>query len=435
MCRHFGQIRHQRDDILERKLEREYYPLVDAMKASGSTPGRVASSGRVKKGEDKSTSMVIEVAGETLLMLCLADGHGGGDASAMCQEFALGFVAEEAATGESSGEALQAACARAFRRLHTYAIESFPSAGTTLTIAIVNDERRELTCANVGDSSAILVEEGAHTLISTDHRLEVCEEERQRILEQGGILAQAQMESGAPGGPLRAWPGGLAVARTIGDADCLQNVSADPSLRTLPMPTTGVVVLSSDGVWDALPQEKVASAIRKASSVEKAAESVIAKAIQARGLRDDTTCIMATIGEFYPEPSPQAARRMSRFSSPMRRLRSASNDDAADYVAAELAAQTANWDISSSPTLNGSGTSLPLDALLDDEDEIATGVSGKPIRPDSTSSSNASVKAKRRAKPKGSSKKASRDPSPKLPSRQGREATAKAIKNKAALTV
>ena len=69
------------------------------------------------------------------------------------------------------------------------------------------------------------------------------------------------MRSGEPGGPLRAWPGGLAVCRTIGDADCAAACSAVPALRTFTLDLSqslgAALVLASDGVWDSLTHEKV----------------------------------------------------------------------------------------------------------------------------------------------------------------------------------
>ena len=51
---------------------------------------------------------------------------------------------------------------------------------------------------------------------------------------------------------MRAWPGGLAIARSIGDVDCGDFVSPQPDVRTVPAPASGFVILGSDGVWDAL---------------------------------------------------------------------------------------------------------------------------------------------------------------------------------------
>ena len=66
-------------------------------------------------------------------------------------------------------------------------------------------------------------------------------DERDRITALGGEIAQAADLAGNPGGPLRAWPGGVAVARTIGDSDCSTKegvllVSHIPAFWTVDMP-------------------------------------------------------------------------------------------------------------------------------------------------------------------------------------------------------
>jgi serine/threonine protein phosphatase PrpC len=270
------------------------------------------------------------VGDDALLMLCLADGHGGAAAAQHCNTFALSHLRSEVAIHGSSGEALRAACTRVFARLHGEVIAACGTSGTTLTIVIINELRGEMTCANVGDSSALLVTADGHKFLSTDHRLEVCLEERERVKAQGGLLAQRYVASGERRGPVRAWPGGIAVARTIGDADCRQVVSAEPALSTVPIPQYGVVVLCSDGCWDALLPEKVAKIVSKVAervTTTEAAERVVAKAIKARGLRDDTTCVVAVVGDTTrrsqadPQADPQAeiCRRMSApacFASP-----------------------------------------------------------------------------------------------------------------------
>ena len=277
---------------------------------TAATDEWVGTCARALKGED-TTSIMRIVGDDTLLMLCLADGHGGVAAAQHCNACVLSYLAEEVAIHGSSGKSLQAACARVFARLHSEVTASCGTSGTTLTIVIINEVQGELTCANVGDSSALLVAPDGHMLISTDHRLEACAEERARVTAQGAFLAQAKMADGTPGGPIRVWPGGLAVARTIGDADCTQVISAEPALSTVPIPPCGVVVLCSDGCWDALSPEKVAKIVTKVAervTTKQVAERVVAKAIKARGLRDDTTCVVAVVGDTSGRPP---SRRMS----------------------------------------------------------------------------------------------------------------------------
>ena len=64
--------------------------------------------------------------------------------------------------------------------------------------------------------------------VSGNHRLDDNKAERQRLSELGRELSSSAVE-GRPVGPLRVWPGGLAMSRTLGDNE----VWAATSLRTL----------------------------------------------------------------------------------------------------------------------------------------------------------------------------------------------------------
>ncbi len=52
--------------------------------------------------------------------------------------------------------------------------------------------------------------------MSGNHRLDDNKAERQRLAELGRELSSSAVE-GRPVGPLRVWPGGLAMSRTLGD--------------------------------------------------------------------------------------------------------------------------------------------------------------------------------------------------------------------------
>ena len=75
---------------------------------------------------------------------------------------------------------------------------------------------------------------------------------RDELLQTGALQAQEV-------GPRRAWPGGLAVARTLGDSDAGSYVLPQPALQAVTLPTGGAaVVICSDGVWDAVGVENAA---------------------------------------------------------------------------------------------------------------------------------------------------------------------------------
>ena len=72
-------------------------------------------------------------------------------------------------------------------------------------------------------------------------------------VHEGARIERARTAKGQEVGPRRAWPGGLAVARTLGDSDAGSYVLPQPALQAVTLPIGGAaVVICSDGVWDAV---------------------------------------------------------------------------------------------------------------------------------------------------------------------------------------
>jgi len=119
------------------------------------------------------------------------------------------------------------------QHLWDLAILRYRHAGSTVTIVLITG--RLLTAANVGDSAAVL-DTGCSLLELTDsHRIQDHVKEKARLLAAGCNLAQLGFHLQGPArpkepgvGPLRIWPGGLCVSRSIGDSD------AGPEIVPLP---------------------------------------------------------------------------------------------------------------------------------------------------------------------------------------------------------
>jgi serine/threonine protein phosphatase PrpC len=224
-----------------------------------ATPG---SHQRSRKGEDCYGCHKAVIGGDEIELFMIADGHGGKVAAQLCLERVPSYLLSEVGD-DASAASLKAACYKAIERVHSDVLATSSTAGTTLTILIVNSGLAEVTVANVGDSAALLIESESETLLTAEHRLSDCTDERERATQAGCRIAQAIDEDGFATGPIRAWPGGLAVCRTIGDADC-PAASPVPAVRTIPFNAAagGAVCICSDGVWDALSPLKVAAFVR-----------------------------------------------------------------------------------------------------------------------------------------------------------------------------
>uniref|UniRef100_A0A7S3FB46 PPM-type phosphatase domain-containing protein n=1 Tax=Haptolina ericina TaxID=156174 RepID=A0A7S3FB46_9EUKA len=249
---------------------------------------------------------------EAVFISMVADGHGGNGASVYCHKHMLDHFIE-AAAGEPDAKSLRHAARSTFERLHREVLELDPptTAGSTLTICALNPKRREITCAHVGDSVALLVpQSGDFTELCEDHRIETSARERTRLLAAGGAIAPASDRHGRPGGPLRLWPGGVAQARSIGDSDIGAFNDSRPYTSSYPFPACvrADVVVCSDGVWDALHHASVAAICRKAGgcTAGTVARLIVKASLQQRHAydnqdgqipRDDTSCVVIRIGE------------------------------------------------------------------------------------------------------------------------------------------
>lgn len=82
--------------------------------------------------------------------------------------------------------------------------------GTTATVSIVCG--MDIVTASSGDSLAFLdCGSGVHQL-SGNHRIDDNAAERKRLEDAGGEISQSEVD-GVACGPLRIWPGGLAMSR------------------------------------------------------------------------------------------------------------------------------------------------------------------------------------------------------------------------------
>ena len=127
-----------------------------------------------------------------------------------------------------------------------------------------------------------------------EHRLDTSASERRRIEDRGGEVRATAFEDGKPVGPLRVWPGGLAVSRSIGDRDG-KKAGCRPSprfRRFCSRPQPGFrIVLASDGLWDAVTV-KQASACGAKLGTGPCAAALCKLAQKQKDNRDDITVMV-----------------------------------------------------------------------------------------------------------------------------------------------
>ncbi|KAL4448974.1 hypothetical protein ABPG77_007691 [Micractinium sp. CCAP 211/92] len=250
------------------------------------------------------------------------DGHGGRQVATFASNSLLKAVMAEVDSspvplqevpeveGLSEAEAAQwrlqatlmkrlpQACSAAFQAVDADAQRRWPQrGGTTATLAVACGW--ELLVANVGDTCAYL-DTGSEVLqLSGNHRLEANKDEVARCEAAGHDVAPSVVD-GKPAGPIRVWPGGLNMARTIGDAEAGAVVIAEPEICQVTLPARGArLLIGSDGLWDALQPKTAAHHCRDMTAAE-AAHRLLALAIKKDRLKDDVTVVVV---DFLPDAS------------------------------------------------------------------------------------------------------------------------------------
>ncbi|KAG8382857.1 hypothetical protein BUALT_Bualt05G0122900 [Buddleja alternifolia] len=199
--------------------------------------------------------------------------------------------------------------------LLNYVLGAMPrkTSGTTATFVIVDGWT--ITVACVGDSRCVLDAQGAGVSdLTVDHRLEENIEERERVTASGGEVGRLNIYGGAEIGPLRCWPGGLCLSRSIGDMDVGEFIVPIPYVKQVKLSNAGGrLIIASDGIWDALSSEMAAKSCRGLPA-ELAARLVVKEALRTRGLKDDTTCIVVDIipPDNKPQPSPPPPKKCNK---------------------------------------------------------------------------------------------------------------------------
>ncbi|KAI3673108.1 hypothetical protein L6452_39222 [Arctium lappa] len=255
-----------------------------------------------KKGEDFALIKIEcqRVLGDgvtTYSVFGIFDGHNGSAAAIYTKENLLNNVLRAIPPDLNRDEwvaALPRALVAGFVKTDKDFQEKAERSGTTVTLVII--EGLIVTVASVGDSRCILESaDGAIYHLSADHRLDCNKEEMERVTASGGEVGRLNTGGGTEIGPLRCWPGGLCLSRSIGDRDVGEFIVPVPYVKQVKLSSGGGrLVVSSDGVWDALSAE-AALECGRGLAPETAAAQVVKEAVQVKGLRDDTTCIVVDI--------------------------------------------------------------------------------------------------------------------------------------------
>ncbi|XP_073038661.1 probable protein phosphatase 2C 5 isoform X1 [Primulina eburnea] len=263
---------------------------------------KYGQSDLAKKGEDyflikPDCERVPGDPSTSFSVFAIFDGHNGISAAIFTKENLLNNVLSAIPQELGREEWLQTlprALVAGFVKTDIEFQQRGETSGTTVTFVVIDDWT--VTVASVGDSRCILdTQGGVVSLLTVDHRLEENVEERERVTASGGEVGRLNVFGGSEVGPLRCWPGGLCLSRSIGDTDVGEFIVPVPHVKQVKLSNAGGrLIIASDGIWDALSSDLAAQSCRGLPA-ELAAKLVVKEALRSRGLKDDTTCLVVDI--------------------------------------------------------------------------------------------------------------------------------------------
>ena len=321
----------------------------DAFVAAPEVSGRAPTGGGARRRSRRRDRANARAAVADLLA-CYAvfDGHVNADASAHAEREMLDALVACVAAAPPAAP-LESACDAAFRAVEASFAKSDPArpaswpcvacrgrsapreGGTTACVVLaqrvpnggdgggVDGGGVDVVAANAGDSGAILVplvpntrrgaSPAALSALSADTspppfvrltRDHVPDDPREaeRLTRAGARLGRLRRGvTGAAVGPTRLYPGGFATSRAIGDL-ASPAVICEPECARVPLPREGArVLVASDGVWRAVSDETAAKLVAEAADADDAARTIVRAVVEARGVHDDVTALVA---EFPP---------------------------------------------------------------------------------------------------------------------------------------
>ncbi|XP_073045440.1 LOW QUALITY PROTEIN: probable protein phosphatase 2C 5 [Primulina eburnea] len=294
---------------------------------------KYGQSGLAKKGEDyflikPDCQRVPGDPSTAFLVFAIFDGHNGVSAAIFTKENLLNNVLSAIPQELGREEWLQGlprALVAGFVKTDIEFQQRGETSGTTVTFVVIDDWT--VTVASVGDSRCILdTPGGVVSLLTVDHRLEENIEERERVTASGGEVGRLNVYGGSEVGPLRCWPGGLCLSRSIGDTDVGEFIVPIPHVKQVKLSNAGGrLIIASDGIWDALLSDVAAQSCRGLPA-ELAAKLVVKEALRSRGLKDDTTCLVVDIIPYdHPVLPPTPKKKQNILNSLVFRKRSQSS--------------------------------------------------------------------------------------------------------------
>lgn len=157
---------------------------------------------------------------------------------------------------------------------HQAILDKTPDGGTTLTTCLILG--RQMTIAHVGDSRAYHIDrDGNITLLTHDHSLV------RRLEEMGQITAEEA----------QSHPQRHVLYRALG-----QGEPFEPEITSHRLPTSGYILICSDGLWGVVPENQIAAVLATDVSMQMMCQQLVNMANDAGG-PDNISVILVRVSD------------------------------------------------------------------------------------------------------------------------------------------
>jgi serine/threonine protein phosphatase PrpC len=209
----------------------------------------------------------------------LYDGHGGSEPVIYVKD-RMPVLFQECL---EHNQGVEIAMVNAFDKIDEE-LKSCDSENTGCTACVVyicvENGRRVLYCANVGDTRCVLVTSEDVNTLTQDHKCSVTSEVK-RVREGGGVILSGRVF------------GQLVLTRALGDL-ALKGYGVIPTPHVIKIEIEErhkYVVLASDGVWDVMKNEDVLKLSKDVVNVDDFSKNLVMNSVK-EGSRDNISCIV-----------------------------------------------------------------------------------------------------------------------------------------------
>lgn len=218
-----------------------------------------------------TTNLISDAMHLPIGLYIIADGMGGHQhgeiasgvsirtmASVVIHKLFLDLISPEAKPPDQS---LQEIMLSGALEAHNYILRKAQGGGTTLTAALLLGD--QMTITHIGDSRAYFIQsDGQIQQLTQDHTLV------KRLEEMGHITAEE-----AANHPQRN-----VLYRALG-----QGEPVEPDIATIPIPSSGYLLICSDGLWGLITDEQLSDVITTTADVQTACQVLVDRANAAGG--------------------------------------------------------------------------------------------------------------------------------------------------------